>query len=401
MTLGKGAKESTNMAERGVWVWAPVIRESAQGADMARGILRFAQTRPEWQVHVGAAATNRYHARLVRRAPPDGVIGCICSAELLDLVKAIGKPVVDLSSIFLDEPFPRVGVDDGDVGRKAAEYLIGQGLARFAVLGSPSFSYSEARTSAFRRAVEARSLECTSLSEGSEEPTPWITDRRRASLVAGLKSLPKPAGLFATTDTLAQVCLQLCKENGIGVPDEVAVLGVGNDELTCEATRPGISSLRLPGEEIGFRAARTLASMLAGNRPRQRPVLVPCGSVVERTSTDVVYIDDPIVRRAVSLIRQRATDPIGPAQIVAAVPVSRRALERKFRRARGRSLLQEIHQVRLARAMDLLTHTAMPMKAIAFETGFRSACRFNRVFRAATNRTPTAYRKEHQRAPYH
>jgi len=386
------------MAERDLYIWAPVIREGAQGTEMARGILRYARTEPAWQVHVSVAATTRYHARHIRHTPPDGIVGCICSHELLTLVRALRRPVVDLSWIFLEQPFPRVGVDDDGVVRRAADCLAGLGLRRFALVGQPALAYSRVRMAAFQREVGARGLICQSLAEYAPdlEPGPWMAVRARAGMAAWLRALPRPAGLFATTDLLAAVCLRLCLENGVGVPDELAILGVGNDELLCEATKPTLSSAALPAEEMGYRAAQILAACLRGQAPPAGPLRIAPGAVIERQSTDVVDVGDPLVRRALCLIRQQATQSIGPADIASRIAASRRTLERRFRVLRGRSLLDEIRLVRLARVAELLTNTALPIKAIAYETGFRSVCHFDRMFRRATGTTPTAFRKKRQ-----
>ena len=378
-----------------LYIWAPVIREGAQGAEIARGILNYARGEAAWQVQVTVAATTRYHTRHILSSPPDGILGCICSSELLGLVRALNKPLVDLSWIFLDQPFPRVGVDDGGVGRKAAAYLAGQGLRHFALVGEPALAYSRKRMEAFRKELRARELACHSLAEHAPdlEPGPWMPAPARLRMAAWLKALRKPAGLFATTDQLAAVCLRLCRENDIGVSDELAILGAGNDELLCEATKPTLSSIALPGEEIGRRAAEILAAGLRGQRPPSQPLLIAPGRVVERQTTDVVEAGDPLVRRALCLIRQQATHGAGPAEIAARVSLSRRTLERRFRASRGHSLLDEIRLVRLAKAEQLLTGSALPIKAVAYQTGFSNLCHFDRSFRRATGLTPSAVRK--------
>ena len=180
------------------------------------------------------------------------------------------------------------------------------------------------------------------------------------------------------------------------MPEEVALVGVDNDDLLCELARPALSSVALPAERIGFEAARLLDQLLT--RPRARSVgqpllLAPLG-VVTRRSSDVLAIDDPEVAAAVRFIREHAYEPIQVKDVLGEVPVSRRTLERRVRAALGYGIWEEIRRAHMERGRALLAETEMPMSEVAKHAGFSDARQLSVVFRQETGLTPTDYRRQ-------
>jgi LacI family transcriptional regulator len=178
------------------------------------------------------------------------------------------------------------------------------------------------------------------------------------------------------------------------VPDEIAVMGIDNDELIVRLTTPPLSSIDINAERVGFEAAKLLDSLMRGQPAPKEPVLVPPMGLVTRQSTDVLAIEDEDVAAAVKFIREHRARPINVKDVLEQVPVSRRSLYRKFRDATGRSLAEEIRLAHIQQAKRLLSTTDWPVSRVADASGFSGATRFGIVFRRATGLTPTQYREE-------
>jgi LacI family transcriptional regulator len=223
----------------------------------------------------------------------------------------------------------------------------------------------------------------------------WIEDweHEQGILLGWLKSLPKPVGLMACNDICGREVLQACAAAGLRVPDEVAVVGVDNDELMCELSNPPLSSIALDVENAGYEAARLLDSLMSGHLAGERIVQVEPVYVVTRQSSEIMAPHDPSVATALQFIRNHAGQPIGVPHVVEHAGVSRRTLERRFLSALGRSISSEITQCRLERAKRLLLETDLPSHRVAAGAGFGTIKTFNRVFRRAAGVSPQRFRQ--------
>jgi LacI family transcriptional regulator len=175
------------------------------------------------------------------------------------------------------------------------------------------------------------------------------------------------------------------------------VISAENDDLICQSTYPPLSAVMAPLTEVGYAAARALDRLMSSPRGRRagkapRPVYVAPHAVAERLSTDTLAVDDVEVVAALRIIRDNAGRPLDVKQLLQHLPVARRTLEKRFRRALGRTPRQEIERVAVRRAMGLLADTGLPMKRLALEAGFPSAVRFAITFRRVTGMTPSGYR---------
>jgi LacI family transcriptional regulator len=223
----------------------------------------------------------------------------------------------------------------------------------------------------------------------------WIEDweQEQRILLAWLKSLPKPVGLMACNDICGREVLQACAAAGLRAPDDVAVVGVDNDELMCELSNPPLSSIALDVEKAGYEAARLLDSLMSGHFAGEHVVQVEPVYVVTRQSSEIMAPDDPNVATALQFIKTHAGQPIGVSHVVEHAGVSRRTLERRFARALGRSISSEITQCRLERAKRLLLETDLPSLRVAAGAGFGTVKTFNRVFRRAAGISPHRFRE--------
>jgi LacI family transcriptional regulator len=359
-----------------------------------RGIKEYAQSRPEWVLL--PLDTERVTRELVAAAHPKGLIASVLTEGLSKLLLEVRQPIVNVASVLPGLPFPRVGVDHRLVGQAAAEHLRQCGLAHFAFVGNAHHLYSTEREAGFRDALAAagyavdRYYERRKRSYRQRGRLLVLDERLRRWLLA----LPKPVGIFAGHDVWALQVVEACRLAGLRVPEDVAVVGVDNDDLLCELARPSLSSVIVPAERVGYEAAALLDRLLAGNTTPAGPVLIPPPGVVSRKSSDVLAIEDPVVAQTVRFLRDSAHLPLRVSDVLRAVPVSRRALERRFQAVLDRGLAAEIRRLHVEKAKQLLAESELPMRTIAERCGFSSQYQFSRAFRHEVGMTPTEYRTD-------
>jgi LacI family transcriptional regulator len=287
---------------------------------------------------------------------------------------------------------PVVLGDNREIGRLAFEHLRDKAFRRFAFLGPLGIEIFRQRRDGFADAANAAGLEI--FAPPSEEVTHLARDRK---MRAWMKKLPKPIGIFAGNAEVARRTVALCRAAGVLVPEEAAVLGVDIQPLECELSRPPLSTIDHGMERAGFKAAALAKSLMEGQPAPADPILVPPVGVIERQSTDTLAVDDPDVRAAVRLIRDRATTGLTVKELMQWIPVGRRKLEIGFRKFLGRSIHDELMRVRLERAKFLLTTTDLSMPEIASACGVAFSSRLSEQFRRITGMTPRSYRREHRR----
>jgi LacI family transcriptional regulator len=220
--------------------------------------------------------------------------------------------------------------------------------------------------------------------------------QREGELVWWLQSLPKPVGLMACNDLRAHQVLMACDENDLAVPEEVAVIGVDNDEAICGLSRPPLSSIDQNAEEVGYQAAALLDRLMQGGAPPQEKLIVEPSSVVARQSTDVVAVADADVAAALHHIREHACDGLSVNELLASVAMSRRTLERRFASLLGRSPKDEIARVQVGHVKRLLTMTDYPLAKIAQLTGFGYVESMCVLFKNMVGQTPGQYRRQNR-----
>ncbi len=367
--------------------------EFAYSRGVLRGVKQYAQTQPHWVLTPLDPETLTWEA--LRALHPAGLIALVSSPALAKLLSASAKRVVNVSRVLSDLPFPRVGVDHVQVGRLAATHLRERGLRHFGFVGHSRHVYSVEREEGLREVLGNgdHTLSCF------YERTTW-SYRRRGHLLAldgafqrWLRSLPKPVGVFACHDVWGFQATEACRLADLRIPDDVAILGVDNDDLLCELARPSLSSVAIPAERIGYEAAALLDRLLAGARRPAEPLLIPSLGIVTRQSSDVLALEDVDVAAAVRFIREHAHEPFRVEDVLQEVPVSRRALERRFRKALNRRIGEEIRRVHIERAKELLAGTDLLMSDVAEQAGFSDSRHLSVVFRQETGFTPTAYRR--------
>jgi len=359
--------------------------------DRAVGAARYATQRGPWLFHFDPGGAEATLQRLEAFAC-DGVLAEIAHAKMRDRLGALPVPVVAMSTPLGTAGLPLVTVDQQAVGRTAAEHLLQRGLTTFACLGSDGGEVAQQRAAGFAEAVTAYDLATDPGGVSAEEPRMVGLNRVARWLLA----LPRPTGLFCVDDFQATLALAAAARAPVRVPDELAVVGAGDDPLLRAMSQPALSSVRMPDERVGFEAAALLDRLMAGAAPPEHPLRLQPIGVKGRQSSDLLATADREVAAAVRYIRDHAHEPIQVPQVLEAVAVSRRALERRFRAALGHSPQMEIQAAHVRTARHLLAETDLPIPEVARRSGFTHPARLAAAFRKAVALTPTAYRRQYR-----
>lgn len=365
----------------------------AYGRDIVRGV-----------GHLGIGA--RWHLRIAdiydtpeSLAPDiqacDGAIVMVTTDSLEQVSRQIRGPVVNVSSRETQARGVRVCADNPPIGRLGAEHLLSRGFENLGFVDHPNPLRFASRVAAFKATAQAAGARCFLHAVDAPPSSKINALAMQRDLVRWIEQLPQPIGIMGYGDRQALEVLNACDTLGVRVPEDVAVLGVGNDDMVCDITTPSLSSIALPAVQIGICASEVLDELLHGRKRKSTPrkyVFQPT-RVVVRTSTDVMASDDAMLVDAIRYIREHATGGINVADVLRVVPLSRRDLERRCRASLDRSPLQEIIRVRCERAKALLTETDLPLHDVALRSGFGSAVHFINAFGKAVGATPGTFRK--------
>ena len=359
-----------------------------------RGVLDYGREHGGWTFMASPEAFTT-PVQWLQGWPGDGAIVMLTSEADAKAARRIRLPMVNLTGILPKTPIPRVTVDNPAVGRMVAEHLGDCGFTRFAFYGLRDIWYSQLRLQGFQQAVESLGGRCAVY----EAPSPLIARRawqgETDKLDRWLQELPKPVGLMAVTDQRARMVVDTCLRLGFKVPDDVAVVGIDNDEMTCSWTDPPLSSVDCNSYQIGRHAAALLDQLMQGDDLPERELHIQPREVVQRRSSDVAAVEDPYVARAARYVRDHIAEPFGVEALVEHVEVSRRWLEQSFAKTLHCTPHEYICKMRVQAAKQMLVgHPDATLREVAVACGFHDARRFRLVFLRTEGITPIAYRKQ-------
>jgi LacI family transcriptional regulator len=377
------------------------------GRGVLRGIGQYVQAHGRWKVYHTERRLSDTAPAWLRKWRGDGIIARIENPRLAAQIKRMRLPCVDLFEHPRTSRVPAVLTDNRAIARLAAEHLIERGLHHFAYCGLPGIYSSDERCRHFVAHLAAAGHQVHVYTPPRRRRTPLIAAsedyelQREDAMVRWLRALPKPVGLMACNDLRAHQILMVCDQNQLAVPEELAVIGVDNDEVICGLSRPPLSSIEQNPEEVGYQAAALLDRLMQGDAPKRSrhtpcadQVIVEPRGVVARQSTDVVAVPDADLAVALHYIRQHACDGLLVADLPARTAMSRRTLERRFASRLGHSPKDEIDRVQLGHVKRLLAMTDYPLAKVAQLTGFRYVESMCALFKRTTAQTPGQYRRE-------
>ncbi len=363
--------------------------------DIVAGVLAYGRERGwtcELEPFLEKAGVEGFRGR-----PFDGVIARVMPA----LAAYARRARLPLVNVWVDSPVrgvPAVHPGVKAAGVMAARHLLDRGYRRLGILGHRGSRNVEEVAAGVRSAAARVGASCDVLKIAwSDFPDGRTWNRLQRDLAGWIRTWKPPVGIVVTDDPTGRHFAGACLRRGLRIPDDVAIVTIGNTELLCEKLAPTLTSVEQGLRRVGYEAARWLDRMMGGRPAPARPVYVPPAAVVTRLSTSAFAVGDPVVSRALRFIAANARRPIRVHDVVASQPVTRRSLERRFRRVLGRSIHDEITRVRLERAKRQLVETDAPLKTIAADAGFRQAEILAKVFRQVEGESPGAFRRERRR----
>ena len=340
-----------------------------------------------------------------RPFPFDGVLtfaNAHTDRWVLDLHQE-GIPVVNCSADFMDHQIPCVL--GGGCAVEATDFLVNLGREHVAfVYGSKAADvFVEDHYNVLEKVAQTHGLKPHRFSHEPSQPDlpfEYLAEPGDEKALADfLVGLPKPASVWCLSDYLGVLTIRVARHAGLSVPDELAILGVG-DYRIGRVAEPPLSTIAVPGQQIGAKAARLLHSMILNKAPKDsNKVVIPCPPVMERGSTHRALTDGNLARRADVLMREHAPDGMTVNEIAALLGVSRVTLTKHCRTAFGETPSQRLRRYRLERAKQWLSVDGLAIARVAGMCGFSAQGKFCNFFKRETGSSPTAFRKTVDASP--
>lgn len=355
--------------EHGPWIFCrmPLFQRETIGLD---GIL-------EWALEWGA----------------DGIIGQLYNDTGIEKFIEAGIPVIaqDFKERFKE--IPNITGSHKEAGEMGADYFLKKGFKNFAFYGFKDIVWSRERAEGFEERI-AKAGHKVHYFEHVMARSTEIWYYKPSSLSQWLKSLPKPIALMACDDNQGQHITEACRHSKIRIPEEVAVLGVDNDEMVCEFSDPPLSSIGQDAEKGGYDAAKLLHEMIKNGTAEFYDIIVRPTQVITRQSTDIYATNDAYIATSLKYIHQNIDKNLQVDDVVKQVPLSRRALEKRFLDITGYPIYKYIFNLRIEKLSQKLLETDLTVFEIALEMGLTDSKNIARQFKQIKGCTPIEYRNQ-------
>ena len=359
------------------------------------GLRRFAEARGITAIALDPPRTAAGESEVIRFWKPIAVI--------FHRVYALHKKP-EVPYVLLGVPLDRrsrssgyVCLDDVAVAEVAARELLSLGFETYSFVPAPKkICWSNTRLKTFRSCVRAHGRRFI--------PPPTETDgmsplRHDHKLLEFLKALPKPCGIFAANDEIGVRVIHIAQQLGLKVPEEIAVCGVDGIDEICQRSTPSLTSVLPDFEQCGILAGEMACQKAAAPAARLRPQTYGVLDIIRRGSTRLLARRDSLVEKALDFIRSKATTGIGAKDVIALFPCSRRMAEIRFERITGRTILDEITEVRLQTAKSLLAQGSISPEAVASLSGWKAYNTFRNQFKKLTGISPDKWRRQNASRP--
>jgi len=340
----------------------------------------------------------------------DGILGLITNPKDVTAVRHFPEcPLVDVSKGWIAKSMParyrasglgrpRVYYDNARIARLSAEHFLERGFKHIAFLNCGNYWHEIERIPTYQKVIEGAGAQYHEIEYYRHVPPHsalMVRDYLSAQrwLNQSIHDLPKPLAVTVASDNVSMRLFGACDAAGVSVPEEVAILGCDNDPLICEAAPVPLSSVDTDWDRIGYEAAQLLDRLMAGKPAPRELVLIPPKEIVTRLSTNILAVPDLKIARAVRFIWERHAETIGTPEVALAAGLNRRKLERDFRRFLGRSVGDEITNLRVEHGKKLLLETDLKAYEVAAQCGFSGIVHFSNAFRRLTGNRPSHFRR--------
>ena len=368
---------------------------------LLQGIIRYSRRQEQWAVcrmppfykkQIGIPGVVKW----AKTWGADAVIGQFEQDDPVEMFAQNGIVAVaqDFKKRFTT--IPNITGDYIGTGRMAARYFIDHGFRNFGFFGFKDVCWSDERREGFRLELEEAGFGeafCDYTMQDIDKL--WYYERKH--MAEWLRSIPKPIAIMACDDNQGNNLIEACHTAGIKIPDEIAVLGVDNDEMLCNLGSTALSSIAVDIEDGGYRTAELIEKMFANPGVTYGDIVLEPVKIVERMSTAGFATGDAQIRKVLQTIHKNICRRIPVTELMTVAAMSRRALERRFRAVTGESIYKYITDLRLKHFADMLTDTAEPVNNIALSMGESDTKTIARCFKQIYGCSPLEWREKHQK----
>lgn len=366
----------------------------AFGRDLLYGIVRYSRLNGAWTFYREPRGLKSSIPHL-KNWKADGIImrDSVIKNELVNLKL---PTIFALHDFARPQHMPAIVTDAKSISNLAAKHLANRGFKNFAFCGYDIFDWSNERKKEYSKSVNDLGFEVNVYKQKNHKTkTNWQSELN--NMKKWLEDLPKPIGIMACNDDRAQQVLEVCKLLEIKVPEEVAVIGVDNDELLCELSDPPLTSVALNTKQGGFQAAMLLDQLMNGTKMEGQEIIVSGTHVIPRQSTDLLSVEDKEVAVALRFIREHAKNKLFVDDIVKQTCLGRRTLEKRFKNIVNRSIQNEIRRVRVEQISNLLLDTNLSISEITASFNFTGIEHISRYFKKETGLGLREFRRIYQK----
>jgi LacI family transcriptional regulator len=362
------------------------------------GIIQHAQNCKNWTLRMLDFESDINKATLKKF---DGFIIRAINEHIVETFATTKKPVIDLFEEMTSAPFVRIMQDPTKIGQMAARHFLERHFSTFGFFGHEGVVYSDIRRDAFKECLRLHRKTCFVYETPKSAVRNFEYDvmrfekynvgKERKAIINYIKKIPKPIAILFSNDLRAHQLITICREIGVAIPSEIAVLGVDNDEMLCTFSNPSISSINPNAFGIGEKAAQTLSQLMRGESVDFN-TRIPPTQLITRASTSVFPINPPWLADALAFINQNIHKPLSASDVYSHVKRSHTTVDKVFNEVLGSTVSKEIATARMREARYLVTSTKLQFSEIAKMSGFSSPQYFTRSFTAFYGKSPLKMR---------
>jgi LacI family transcriptional regulator len=360
---------------------------------LLRGIMRYSKENGPWLFYRllpdyrFASGCEEHAIQFAKDWKADAIMGRWNDSKLY-LLDDLDIPVVLQNNRSRSDVFSNISGDYDTTGRMAARYFQKKLYTEYAFYGIKDIVWSEERCEGYKNEIQKFKghFHCYMEHVGVDN---------RDKVVRWLKDLPKPIAVFCCDDARALFLTETCKISGIRVPEDIAILGVDDDDLLCHISDPTLSSIQMDVENGGYMTCKLLHEQLKSGSKKPFNVNISPLRIQERNSTSVLNITDPNVLKLVEVIEADYSKDLKMDDLLKMVSLSRRSIEMRFKKVTGITIYQYLLRVRVDHLAYLLATTDRSYIDIVYEVGFRDLGNVSRTFRKFKGCSPMEWRRMH------
>lgn len=323
----------------------------------------------------------------------DAIIAQLTDVNI-ELLNDLNIPIIVQNYRDRNKAVSNLTGDYFNTGVMAAKFFLNRGYRNFAFYGFKGAIWSRERADGYSHEIEKQGYKLAILENDNKDREEWSYNH--TVLGNWLQSLPKPVALFACDDHFALQISETCNVYNINVPDDIAILGVDNDDLLCNISDPSLSSIVLDVENGGYNAGKLLHQLITKEITEPFNIVVNPLIIERRKSTEKYAVSDKNIRTILNYIEKNYANHLSVEELVKQVPLSRRVLEKKFKEETGESLYQYIQNYRIDQFTRLLITTDYSLFEAALQSGFENYKNVSRIFRKYKSLSPAEYRKRYK-----